>query len=323
MQQNLLTKILNQLKKHNKNIGDLTMTAISANAVKELREKTGAGMMDCKRALTETNGNMDDAIDYLRKKGLASAAKKAGRTAAEGVVAIAASANGKEAAIAEFNSETDFVAKNPEFQALALELAQAALTGQEAAKADAVQALIGKIGENLVLRRSTKLSVNNGVVSTYLHNQVAPNMGKIAVLVALESTADAAKLNELGRQIAMHVAAAKPTALTRDEVDASIISKEKEIFTDQARQQGKPDNVIEKMVEGRIQKFYGEVVLPEQIFVMDNKSKVADIIAAKAKELGADIKLSGFKLFILGDGIEKEETDYAAEVAATVAAAAK
>ena len=299
------------------------MTAISANAVKELREKTSAGMMDCKKALTETNGNMEDAIDYLRKKGLASAAKKAGRTAAEGVVAIAASADGKQAAVAEFNSETDFVAKNPEFQALAIELAEAVLAGKEASKADAVTALVAKIGENLVLRRSAKLEVSKGVVSTYLHNQVAPGMGKIAVLVALESEGAASKLNELGKQIAMHVAAAKPTALNRSEVDSSTISKEKEIFTEQARQQGKPDNVIEKMVEGRIQKFYGEVVLPEQIFVMDNKSKVSDIIDAKAKEIGADIKLAGFKLFILGDGVEKEQTDYAAEVAATVAAAAK
>jgi len=299
------------------------MTAISANAVKELREKTSAGMMDCKKALTETNGNMEEAIDYLRKKGLASAAKKAGRTAAEGVVAIAASADGKQAAVAEFNSETDFVAKNPEFQALAIELAEAVLAGKEASKADAVTALVAKIGENLMLRRSAKLEVSKGVVSTYLHNQVAPGMGKIAVLVALESEGAASKLNELGKQIAMHVAAAKPTALTRSEVDSSVISKEKEIFTEQARQQGKPDNVIEKMVEGRIQKFYGEVVLPEQIFVMDNKSKVSDIIDAKAKEIGADIKLAGFKLFILGDGVEKEQTDYAAEVAATVAAAAK
>ena len=298
-------------------------TAISANAVKELREKTGAGMMDCKRALTETNGNLDEAVDYLRKKGLASAAKKAGRTAAEGVVAVASSADGKQAAVAEFNSETDFVAKNPEFQALATELAQASLAGNPESKAEAVTNLVAKIGENLVLRRNAKLTVSNGIVATYIHNQVAPGMGKIAVLVALESTGDAAKLQELGKQIAMHIAAAKPTALTRAEVDSSVIEKEKEIFTDQARQQGKPDNVIEKMVEGRIQKFYGEVVLPEQIFVMDNKSKVSDIVDAKAKEIGAPIKLAGFKLFILGDGIEKEQTDYAAEVAATVAAAAK
>ena len=299
------------------------MTAISANAVKELREKTGAGMMDCKRALDETKGNMDEAVDYLRKKGLASAAKKAGRTAAEGVVSVAVSADGKQAAVAEFNSETDFVAKNPEFQSLAAELAQAVLAGKQDSKAEAITALVAKIGENLVFRRFETLSVSNGIVATYIHNQVAPNLGKIAVLVGLESAGDAAKLQELGKQIAMHIAAAKPTALTRDEVDSSILAKEKEIFTEQARQQGKPDNVIEKMVEGRIQKFYGEVVLPEQIFVMDNKSKVSDIVAAKAKEIGADIKLAGFKLVILGEGIEKEQTDYAAEVAATVAAAAK
>ena len=299
------------------------MTAISANAVKELREKTGAGMMDCKRALDETKGNMDEAVDYLRKKGLASAAKKAGRTAAEGVVSVAVSADGKQAAVAEFNSETDFVAKNPEFQSLAAELAQAVLAGNADSKAEAVTALVAKIGENLVFRRSETLSVSNGVVASYIHNQVAPNLGKIAVLVGLESTGDAAKLQELGKQIAMHIAAAKPTALTRAEVDSSLLAKEKEIFTEQARQQGKPDNVIEKMVEGRIQKFYGEVVLPEQIFVMDNKSKVSDIVTAKAKEIGADITLAGFKLVILGEGIEKEQTDYAAEVAATVAAAAK
>jgi elongation factor Ts len=299
------------------------MTAISASAVKELRETTGAGMMDCKRALDETKGNMQEAIDYLRKKGLAQAAKKAGRTAAEGVVAIATSADGKTAAVAEFNSETDFVAKNPEFQTLALELAQAVLDGKEASKADAVTALIAKIGENLVFCRNAKLSVNNGIVATYIHNQVAPGMGKIAVLLGLESTGDKAKLQELGKQLTMHIAAAKPTALTRAEVDGSMLAKEREIFTEQARQQGKPDNVIEKMVEGRIQKFYGEVVLPEQIFVMDNKSKVSDIVAAKAKEIGAEIAISGFQLIILGEGIEKQETDYAAEVAATVAAAAK
>jgi elongation factor Ts len=297
------------------------MTAISANAVKELRERTGAGMMDCKKALTETNGDIEAAIDTLRKKGLATAAKKAGRTAAEGVVAIAVSADGKQAALAEFNSETDFVAKNPDFQAGATALAQAALNGTEGATADTVTALIAKFGENLVFRRNAKLAVNNGVVATYIHNQIAPGMGKIGVLVALESTAPAAKLQEVGKQLAMHIAAAKPVALGRDEVDGSVLDKEREIFTDQARASGKPDNVIEKMVEGRIQKFYGEVVLPEQMFVMDSKAKVSDFVAAQGKEAGAEIKITGFKLFVLGDGIEKEQTDYAAEVAATVAAA--
>lgn len=312
------------------------MAEITAAAVKELREKSGAGMMDCKKALTENNGDMEAAIDWLRKKGIVSAAKKADRVAADGLVAIAQSDDKKEAAMIELNSETDFVAKNADFQSEALNIAKITLAKTDG-NLDAVKAatcntqkipvteivtnLTAKIGENIQLRKSTKLKVANGVVATYMHNAVVPNAGKIGVLVALESTAPQAKLLEIGRQIAMHVAAAKPEALTREEVKADSLERERNIFVEQAKASGKPDNVIEKMVDGRINKFYGEVVLPEQIFVLDGKSKVSDFLAAASKEAGAPIKLVGFKLYELGAGIEVEQKDFAAEVAATVAAA--
>ena len=310
--------------------------SVTPQAVKELREKSGAGMMDCKRALEETKGDMEAAIDWLRKKGIASAGKKAGRVAAEGVIAIATSADAKQAAIIELNSETDFVAKNTDFQSVASNAAQTALEKTDGCVdslkeaqctpcstkiADAVTNLIAKIGENINLRRSAKLTVTNGVVATYVHNQVAPNMGKIGVLVALESTAPAAKLQEIGKQVAMHIAAAKPEALTREEVKADSLDRERAIFVDQAKASGKPDNVVEKMVEGRISKYYGEVVLPEQQYMFDSKLKVSDYVAAAAKEAGADVQITGFKLFVLGQGIEKQATDFAAEVAATAAAA--
>ncbi len=312
------------------------MAEITAAAVKELREKSGAGMMDCKKALTENNGDMEASIDWLRKKGIVCAAKKADRVAAEGLVAIVSSEDGKEAAMIELNSETDFVAKNADFQKEALNIAKIALfktkgerdevctstcNTQKISVNEIITNLVAKIGENINLRKSTKLKVSQGVVATYIHNQVVPGAGRIGVLVGLESTAPQAKLLEIGRQIAMHIAAAKPEALDRSEVKADNLERERNIFMDQARAAGKPDNVIEKMVEGRINKFYGEVVLPEQIFVIDGKSKVSDFIAAAAKEAGAPVKITGFKLYVLGEGIEVEQKDFAAEVAATVKAA--
>jgi len=309
------------------------MTQITASLVKKLRETTGAGMMDCKKALTENNGNFDEATDWLRTKGIAKAGKKSSRVAAEGLIAICQEGNNK-AAVVELNSETDFVAKNDQFQNLATLIAQNALTtGNDVdslkAKTDAesgknietlITDAIAKIGENMNLRRTATLEVEQGVVATYLHNKVTSETGKIGALVALESSAPADKLLALGKQIAMHVAAAKPLAMTREEVSSENIERERSIYAEQARTSGKPEAIIEKMVEGRIRKYYEEIVLPEQMFVIDGKTKIADVIEAQAKELGTSITLKSFALFVLGEGIEKEETDFAAEVAAAVGA---
>ena len=309
------------------------MSEITASAIKDLRETTGAGMMDCKKALTETKGNMQEAIDWLRKKGLASVAKKSGRVAAEGLVAVAASGN--VGAIIELNAETDFVARNDQFQALAKNIAEAALVDgddveklKQAKDANGVEvvqqiaALIGTIGENMNLRRSAKLQVENGVVATYIHSAISAGLGKIGVLVALESTGDKAGLEVLGKQIAMHIAAAKPEALTIAEVDADKLAREREIFKDQAIASGKPADIAEKMVEGRIRKYYEEVVLLEQVFVIDNKTKISQVVADAEKTVGATVKVAGFVHFKLGEGIEKQETDFAAEVAAAAGIAA-
>ncbi|CAO5675743.1 MAG: Elongation factor Ts [Holosporales bacterium] len=305
------------------------MSEISPLLVKNLREKTGAGMMDCKKALVETNGNLEDAIDWLRKKGLAAAAKKAGRVASEGLVGVAAS--GCSASIVEINAETDFVARNPQFQELVATSAKLAVESKavdaETFKTAAFPAeggtvegeitrLIAVIGENMSLRRVQTLTVSSGVVSTYVHSAVAPGLGKIGVLVALESTADEVKLQELGKKIAMHVAAAVPQALKIEDVDASALEREKAILVEQARATGRPEDVIQKMVEGRIRKFYEEVVLLEQAYVIDGKTKISDVIAQASKELGSDVALTGFARYTLGEGIEKEETDFAAEVQA-------
>lgn len=303
------------------------MAEINAALIKELREKTGAGMMDCKKALLETAGDMEAAVDWLRKKGLAAAAKKSSRVAAEGLVALAS--EGKKAAVVELNAETDFVARNDKFQALAASVAKVALqanTGDvEALKAaplnggtvqDAITNAIAVIGENMNLRRVSTLSVNEGVVATYLHNAIADGLGKIGVLVALESSAPAAKLAELGKQIAMHIAAAKPEALTVDEVDQDKLVRERAVYKEQAMASGKPADIAEKMVEGRVRKYYEEVVLLEQLYIMDGKTKVREVIEQAAKELGAPIKLTAYTRFLLGEGIEKEESDFAAEVAA-------
>ncbi len=292
---------------------------MSAQLVKELRERSGAGMMDCKKALDANNGDVEAAIDWLRTKGLASAAKKAGRVASEGLVAVAS--NGKDAVVVELNSETDFVARNDQFQALVEDTAKAALSGNgdfealKTARQAAVTEAVATIGENMNLRRATKLSVTDGVVATYIHSAVKPGLGKIGVLVALESTGDKAKLEALGKQIAMHVAAAKPEALNREGVSADALEREKSVLIDQAIASGKPKEVAEKMVEGRIRKYYEEIVLLEQAFVMDGKTKISDVVKAAEADAGAPITLVAFERFGLGEGIEKAEDDFAAEVA--------
>lgn len=309
------------------------MSDISASLIKELREMTGAGMMDCKKALNETKGIMEEAVDWLRKKGLSSAAKKSGRVAAEGLVAVAS--KGNVAAIIELNSETDFVAKNDQFQVLAKDISQLALiSGKDVEQlkqaknaagvtvVDAVAALVGVIGENMNLRRSARLEVSNGVVATYIHSAVAPGLGKIGVLVALESTGDKAQLEALGKQIAMHVAAAKPEALSTADVDAEKLARERAVFKEQAIASGKPAEIAEKMVEGRVRKYYEEVVLLEQVYVIDNKTKISQVVADAAKTVGAPVKLVAFTHFKLGEGVEKQASDFAAEVAAAAGAAA-
>ena len=297
------------------------MAEISAALVKELREKTGAGMMDCKKALNETAGDVEGAVDWLRKKGLAAAAKKAGRVAAEGLVAVAT--EGTSGAVVEINAETDFVARNDQFQGFVAKAGQLALAkGDDVAELKAagleaeLTALIATIGENMNLRRAKKLTVKDGIVAGYVHSAVAPGLGKIGVLVALESTGDKAKLAEVGKQVAMHIAAANPLFLNIDSVDGAALEREKAVLTEQAAASGKPAEVVEKMVVGRVRKYYEEVVLLEQVFVMDGETKISKVIENAAKDAGAPIALTGFARFALGEGIEKEEKDFAAEVAA-------
>ncbi|MTJ84099.1 MAG: elongation factor Ts [Telmatospirillum sp.] len=303
------------------------MAEITASLVKELREKTGAGMMDCKKALAETGADIEAAVDWLRKKGLAAAAKKAGRVAAEGLVAVAA--KGTAGALVEINAETDFVARNDQFQGFVKTVAELALANGDnldtlkAVKVpsgktleEELTTLISTIGENMNFRRAKTLSVNQGVVASYMHSATAPGLGKIGVLVALESAGDAAKLTELGKQIAMHVAAANPQFLSVDSVDGAALERERAVLTEQAAASGKPAAVIEKMVEGRIRKYYEEVVLLEQVFVIDGETKISKVVENAAKTIGAPVTLTGFVRFALGEGIEKEQKDFAAEVAA-------
>jgi elongation factor Ts len=303
------------------------MAEITAASVKELRERTGAGMMDCKKALAETNGEMEAAIDWLRAKGLAAAAKKAGRTAAEGLVGVAV--EGTRGAVVEVNSETDFVAKNELFQDFVRNVAKLALehgTGVEALGAaqypgggtvqDKLTDNIAKIGENQSLRRAAVIEVGEGAVVSYVHNQVAPGLGKIGVLVALESAAPADTLQALGKQIAMHVAAAHPLALDAESLDPELVERERAIAMEKAKESGKPENIVEKMVEGGLAKFRKESALLTQLFVMDNKTPVAEVVASAAKDAGTAIALKAFVRFQLGEGIEKKESDFAAEVAA-------
>ncbi|TNE60050.1 MAG: elongation factor Ts [Alphaproteobacteria bacterium] len=304
------------------------MANITAALVKELREKSGAGMMDCKAALQESNGDIDAAIDWLRTKGLATAAKKAGRVASEGLVGCIS--GGPIGVTVEVNSETDFVARNENFQKLAGEITKIALSVEgdyEALKVadfpgagesveDHIKTQIGTIGENLGLRRSAGLKVDNGVVAAYVHNQAAPGLGKIGVLVALESTGDTEKLEALGRQIAMHVAATRPLAATKDELDPEVVAKERQVLIDQAKESGKPQEIAEKMVEGRIRKFFEEVVLMYQGFVMDPDRTIEKVLQDAESDVGAPVALKGFVRMELGEGIEKKEEDFAAEVAA-------
>jgi elongation factor Ts len=299
--------------------------SISASLVKQLRDMTGAGMMDCKTALTETNGNIDEAVDWLRKKGIAKADKKSGRTAAEGLVGVASDDNG--AVVVEVNSETDFVARNEAFQELVRNIANAALTTDGSVEAvaaatypggsksieESIKDSVATIGENMNLRRSARL---DGTVATYVHNAVTDGLGKLGVLVAIETAGDKDAARAIGRQIAMHVAATNPMALDVDDLDQAAVDRERSIFSEQARASGKPDNIIEKMVEGRLRKFYEEVCLVKQAFVINPDLTVEKALAEAEKEIGAPAKIAGFVRFALGEGVEKEESDFAAEVAA-------
>jgi elongation factor Ts len=297
------------------------MAEITAALVKELREMSGAGMMDCKKALSENGGNIEASVDWLRKKGLAAAAKKAGRVAAEGLVA--AVSGDKKAVLVEVNSETDFVARNDKFQDFVGAVAKLALNAKdiEALKdaklpdgqtvAEKLTQLVATIGENMNLRRMAAVSVTDGVVATYMHNATVPNMGKIGVLVALESTADKTKLAALGKQLAMHVAAANPQALDIKSVSTADLDRERAVLSDQARTSGKPEEIIAKMVEGRLRKYYEDVVLLEQLYVIDGESRVKQVVEKAAKELGAPVTVTGFARMALGEGIQKEEKDAA------------
>ncbi len=303
------------------------MAEITAAAVKELRERTSAGMMDCKKALSETEGDMEAAVDWLRAKGLSAAAKKAGRTAAEGLVGVAV--EGTKGAAVEVNSETDFVAKNEQFQEFVREVSKLALSVDgdvEALKSSSfpgggsveekLTENIATIGENQSLRRTTVLEVSEGAVVSYVHNAAAPNMGKIGVLVALEGSAPTDVIQGLGKQLAMHIAAANPLALEAADLDPALLERERAIAVEKANESGKPANIVEKMVDGTMAKFAKENALVSQLFVMDNKTPVADVVAQAAKDAGGTIALKGFVRFQLGEGIEKAESDFAAEVAA-------
>ena len=307
------------------------MAEITAASVKELRERTSAGMMDCKKALAETNGDMEAAIDWLRAKGLSAAAKKAGRTASEGLVGVVV--EGKRGAVVEVNSETDFVAKNEIFQDFVRNVAKLALKhGTDVEVLGAAQYPeggtvtekltdnIAKIGENQSLRRAAVVEVGQGGVVPYVHNKVADGLGKIGVLVALESSAPAETLIQLGKQIAMHVAAAHPLALDAESLDPALIERERSIAMEKAKESGKPQNIVEKMVEGGLAKFRKEHALLTQLFVMDGKTPVAEVVASAAKDAGTGIELKGFVRFQLGEGIEKKQEDFAAEVAAAAGA---
>jgi elongation factor Ts len=304
------------------------MADIAAALVKELREKTGAGMMDCKRALGETGGDMEAAVDWLRKKGLAAAAKKAGRIAAEGLVGAATRT--VAGAVVEVNSETDFVARNELFQAFVRTVAGLAVGGNgdvEALKqtpypgtgrtvAEELTELVARIGENLVLRRSARLAVASGVVASYVHNSLAPGLGKIGVLVALESDASGEALTTLGRQLAMHVAAANPQYLDVSSVPAAALDRERAVLREQAAGSGKSEEIVARMVEGRLRKFYEEAVLLDQVFVIDNETRVSKVVEAAAKQAGSPIRVAGFVRLALGEGVDKPPSDFAAEVGA-------
>jgi elongation factor Ts len=304
------------------------MADVSAALVKELRDKTGAGMMDCKRALGDTGGDIEAAVDWLRTKGLAAAAKKSGRVAAEGLVGVAT--RGLAGAVVEVNSETDFVARNELFQAFVRAvsglavgasgdveaLKEAPYPGTGRTVAGELTELVARIGENLVLRRSHRLAVTQGVVASYVHNSLVPGLGKIGVLVALESSAEEDALVTLGRQLAMHVAAANPLYLDIAAVPAAALERERAVLREQAKETGKTEAIVERMVEGRLRKFYEEAVLLEQVFVIDGENRVGKVVEAAAKSAGAPIRIAGFVRFVLGEGVEKPPSDFAAEVGA-------
>lgn len=304
------------------------MANITASMVKELRDQTGAGMMDCKAALAETGGEMEAAVDWLRAKGLSKAAKKAGRVAAEGLVAVAG--DGNKGVVVEVNAETDFVARNELFQTMVRTIAEVALSvggdflalsaakypGSDKTVAEYLQEMVGQIGENMTLRRCAGFEVSPGAVASYIHSATAPGLGRIGVLVALESAGDQGKLAALGKQIAMHVAATNPLSVDVDGLDAAVVERERAVYREQAKESGKPAEIIEKMVEGRVRKFYEEAVLLKQAFVIDPDNTVEKAVKAAETDVGGPIKVAGFVRFALGEGIEKEETDFAAEVAA-------
>ncbi|MCQ1852959.1 translation elongation factor Ts [Neorhizobium galegae] len=304
------------------------MAEITAALVKELREKSGAGMMDCKKALTETNGDIEAAIDWLRAKGISKADKKSGRTAAEGLIGIASA--GHKAVVIELNSETDFVARNDAFQDLVRGIASVALTTDGSVEAistatypasgkpvaDTIKDAIATIGENMTLRRSALLQVEHGVVATYVHNAAGDGIGKLGVLVALKSVGDKEVLSSIGRQVAMHIAATNPLAIRAEEVDAAVAERERNVFIEQSRASGKPDAIIEKMVDGRMRKFFEEVALLSQAFVVNPEVTVGQAVKDAEKLAGASIEVVGMARLLLGEGVEKEETDFAAEVAA-------
>ena len=306
------------------------MAQITAALVKELRGKTGAGMMDCKKALAETNSDLEAAVDWLRTKGLAAAAKKAGRIASEGLIGLATTHN--KGALVEINAETDFVARNETFQNFVSKVAQVALIegnqinninsakipNGERSVEEELSHLIATIGENMTIRRAAVVSVSKGILASYIHNAMIPGMGKIGVLVGLESDSNSPELLELGKQIAMHIAAAKPLAISHDQLPLEDVEREKNILSKQARESGKPEEIIEKMLAGRLNKFYEEVCLLDQTFVIDGESKISEIITNAAEKLNSPVSIVGFALMVLGEGVEKKEEDFAAEVAAVI-----
>jgi len=306
------------------------MADITAALVKELRDSSGAGMMDCKKALIETGGDLEQATDWLRTKGLSKAAKKADRVAAEGLVGVAVRNDGAgmTGAVIELNAETDFVARNELFQNAARAAAKAALDvegGVDALSAakvegqsvsDMITGLIATIGENMLLRRLARFQVGQGAIAFYVHNATAPDLGRIGVLVAVEGAGDQAKLQEMGRKVAMHIAATQPLSLSTDDLDPAAVERERAIFSEQALESGKPPQVVEKMVEGRLRKFFEEVVLLKQAFVMNPDQTVEQLVAETAKALGSPVAITGFARLALGEGVEKQEDDFAAEVAA-------
>ncbi|HEX3811166.1 MAG TPA: translation elongation factor Ts [Rhizomicrobium sp.] len=303
------------------------MSNVTATMVKDLRDKTGAGMMDCKAALGATEGDMEQAVDWLRKKGLAKAAKKSGRVAAEGLIGVAV--DKQAGALVEVNAETDFVARNETFKEFVTDAAKLGLKADGdiekllkhpmangASVDDSVKELVAKIGENMSVRRVTVLTVDPGIVANYVHNASSPELGKIGVLVALKSSAPEDKLMALGKQIAMHIAAAAPLALTPEHLSADVIARERAIHADQARQSGKPENVIEKMIEGRMRKFYEESILLSQIFVIDGETPVGKVLEKASKDFGTPVEITGFVRYQVGEGIEKADSDFADEVKA-------